>query len=224
MFVLITVTTLFCGWRHRQRAELQNIARKVQERDGTVFYQWQVPSVRQYSRHFNLPPREREYQVQVPYRSRQGVLSVRRETRTQLVPESGKALHCCDIVALSGDHKGFGAIEGFGAIDFLFGYHSDVKISAISMHAAAVDQETLRLLSRIENLDTLLLRVDFAIIKADKIARRSGDQSTEDFNHMCEELKRAKELVQEHLPSLSVPVEVRYFVGVGGRWRGSAGY
>ena len=202
LFALLTVTTLFCGWRYHQRTELQNIARKLQERDGTIFYQWQDPAVRRSLAFFPLPPREREYQVTLP----DGSLA----TRTWQEPVENDDFNLHQLCARCGDYT------GFRAIDFLFGYHTDVKIAAISMPAASIDQETLHLLSRIENLDELLLEIDVAIFKADRIARRqktrSGDslgaQRSEDFEHMCEDLRHAVKLVQEHLPSVSVPVQV----------------
>ena len=143
-FALITVTTLFCGWRYRQRTEFQNIARKLQERDATIFYYWQDPAVRTYTGLIPLPPIEQEYQVSLP----DGSL----ETRTRQVPDiGGDDFYVYGLCATCSDYK------GSRAIDFLLGYHTDVKIAAISMPAAAVDQEMLRLLSRIENLDKLLL-------------------------------------------------------------------
>ena len=76
------------------------------------------------------------------------------------------------------------------------------------MPAGAVDQETLRLLSGIENLDMLLLKVDISIYATEWVARKRGVQASKDFDHMCEEFRRAKKLVQEHLPSVSIPVQV----------------
>ena len=199
LFALITVTTLFFGWRYRQRTELQNIARKLQERDGTIFYYWQDPAVRTYTGLIPLPPIEQEYQVSLP----DGSL----ETRTRQVTDiGGDDFNVYGLCATCGDYT------GSRATDFLLGNHTDVKIAAISMPAAAVDQDTLRLMSRIKSLDKLLLEVDTTIFKAGWVARRqimrSRDslvgQRSEDFDHMFEELRRAKELAREHLPSVSI--------------------
>ena len=195
LLALITVTTLFFGWRYHQRTELQNIARKLQERGGTIFYYWQDPAVRGYSASTPLPPREEEYQVVLP----DGSLA----TKTiQVSSGINVDYNIYDLCARCGDYT------GFRAIDFLFGYHTDVKIAAISMPAGAVDQETLRLLSGIENLDMLLLKVDISIYATEWVARKRGVQASKDFDHMCEEFRRAKKLVREHLPSVSIPVQV----------------
>ena len=108
-----------------------------------------------------------------------------------------------------------------------------MNFSAISIPAAAIDKKTTDLLSGIENLDQILLEVDGRFFMAEAQARSRIDPSPEDLDERCLELRRATELVQQRLPSLTlhsrgiICTDQKYWVdhpfpsGVGRKIRGS---
>jgi len=179
-------------FRYAQRAKFQVAAEKIRERGGTIFYPLQDPTV---SSHLVFPPMPtQEYLVQLP----DGTTG----TRTRSVPIKGQYRFAVKINKFSVKD---GVLPRFRMFDFLCGYHSDVNFSAISIPATAVDKETMRLLSGIENLDKILLEVDVELLLAEAIARRErADLQPPNLDEMRADLQRVVDSVQGHLPAVSL--------------------
>ena len=191
LLVLLTVVCFFV-YRNDQRSKFQVVAQKIRERGGTIFYPWQDPTVRSHLLFFPTPTQA--YTVQLP--------DGRRETKTRTVPIKGQQRFAVNInkFCLTDSEP-----SRFRIHDFLFGYHSDVNFTAISIPASALDQETIRLLSGIEDLDNILLEVDSGLLRAEAIARRErADQQPPNLEQMRADLRRVVQLVQEHLPEVSL--------------------
>ena len=219
LFVLLTAATIFVGWRYNQRDQLQIPARKIQERGGTVFYRWQNSVICTVRPRVPRPDRLQEYAVMLPdgsiaKRYRQVQLreyKVRLPdgsivTKTQATPLTHldylRSYERNHLVATRSDSP------GFQLFDFLCGDHNDLEIGAVSLPYTAVDREMISLLSELPELETLVLEAGPKFQKAAVaryVARRSGDQPSEDIAEYLAELRHATELVQKHLPEVSLP-------------------
>jgi len=96
---------------------------------------------------------------------------------------------------------------------FLLGTNEDIAISAVSISAASVDENTLRLLQQLDGLEIVLLLVDerYLVVEADTSANvaKLRQSAMERFG---KDFRRAKALIQAGLPNVSLhvrPVPVR---------------
>ena len=212
LFVLLTAATIFAGWRYNQRDQLQITARKIQERGGTVFYHWQDPVVGAVGCTTLKPnPLVEEYAIMHP----NGSIAIWgrkiREYKVALPDGSlgtktdTDPLHHWDYFNYNLNQLAARRSDspGFQLFDFLCGDNNDLEIDAVSLPYTALDREMISLLSEIPELDTLLLVVGPRHGKAEA-ARRSGDQPSDDIAEYLAELRSAAELVQKHLPEVSL--------------------
>lgn len=98
-----------------------------------------------------------------------------------------------------------GTAPEFRVVDFLCGYHSDVNFDAVSIPTAAVDQEMIRLLSGINDLDKILLSFECGYYTTEHYVRRGRPTEYSDqMDQMGAEILRATELVEKNLPEVSL--------------------
>lgn len=202
-FILFTIAIIVCGCRYNQRKNLQLAATELQKHGAAVFYHWESPYIVKIPMHVSNP----YLTVEVPY--------------TETLPNGERVTkHKTEI---AGRNTGFTIISeeyyrgftgnpkvriseppGFSLLAFFLGSHDDVDVAGVSIPAAAVDEKVVKLLRRLNNLETMILGVDRLYYSVQGSTRRTPEQIKKDQLELGRDLERATKLLEEGFPGVKL--------------------
>ena len=196
LLVFMAIVSFIC-YRYKQRTNFQYVANEVEKRGGAVFLRCQGPEIQ--SKYVVPSVIVQRYRVSLP----DGSLGINART----VPADYKApVYAFNINEfITNDSH-----PNFRIIDFLSGSHSDVSFGAISIPASSADQDMIRLLSRIEGLEEILLTTDYSFFEAERSERRYnqnqyGEEILAELSSTnIAEVRQATELIRVNFPNVSL--------------------
>ena len=192
---IVSFAAIFFGWRYNQRIKSQIAAQRIQDRGGEIFYRWQTP------RRIKIPVSVPIviHTVEVPYTETLQDGSKVKRTKTEMAHRN------IPHTAMTEEFRVGNAVPpGFRLTSFLSGSHNDVAISALSIPAAAVNEDAVSLLRDIQGLERVLLRVNRYYYGFESSRRATAEQREKGFERWGENLQRATELMQKHLPDVAL--------------------
>ena len=87
---------------------------------------------------------------------------------------------------------------------FLFGTTDDVEVSAVSIPAAAVDDETVRLLQQLGGVEMVLLLLSKDYLSVKHSTRSTAEMRKIQIERLGEDFERATALIEQGLPSVAL--------------------
>ena len=193
--IFFTALVAIGCFRAKERSSLRMAAKKIIDLGGVVYFSWQNPSVAK------IPVQVPNAYFQVPVIYQEWLADGNTTTKTRMenahrnVGYTVLAEYIRPFVMKS---------PKFNTISFLSGSHSDVDITAVSMPASSINDASIRLLTRIPRLKSVLVlsKQDYYSVKHS--TRVTDEQRNKDLKQFSEDRQNAIRLLEANLPAVVV--------------------